>query len=342
MHLVSKLSLLAFNIVERCGRAKSLAAVLVVVAIASLSACSTDHVVSTSFADEVIGIVDHGVYASGSDWAFARDDGRAALMAARSEPEKLSAIYTLVRAAGGKHSRYLTVDEVAEEASQDALPVAWVPTVSVADGIGTLAIPTFSSSDSDNVDRYLSAAGESILTAATSVTCGWEVDLRYNPGGKNYVMLAAVLPFFEPSILLNEKYRATATMVPVAASNEGLLAGGELLFRRGEQAPDLSLARVAVLQSAQTASAAEHLLVAFSGRENTRSFGQASAGLTTLNDLYEVSDGSAILLSIGVLQGAMGTVYDGPIQPDVIVAGGPPGNPKDAEVAAHDWLKSTC
>lgn len=128
----------------------------------------------------------------------------------------------------------------------------------------------------------------------------------------------------------------------MTASPLGLLVGEGLLFSGRDGEPDLSSAKVAVLQSQQTASAAEHVLVAFSERANTRSFGEKSAGLTSLNGLFNLSDGSALLLSIGFLQSAGGVRYTDAIIPDVDYSAARQQDAHSPEDAAMSWLTTNC
>ena len=87
---------------------------------------------------------------------------------------------------------------------------------------------------------------------------------------------------------------------------------------------------VAVLIGTQTASSGESTAISFRGRANTRFFGQASAGFTTGNEVFELSDGALIVLSTTVELDRTGQEYGESIIPEVVTA-----NP---ESEASEWL----
>ncbi len=96
---------------------------------------------------------------------------------------------------------------------------------------------------------------------------------------------------------------------------------------------------VAVLISPQTASAAELVALSLRSNPHVRFFGQQTAGLTTSNQTFILSDESMLIVSIAHYVDAEGTIIDGPIRPDVVV------NTVDAvgaEAEAESWLRTAC
>lgn len=80
-----------------------------------------------------------------------------------------------------------------------------------------------------------------------------------------------------------------------------------------------------------TASSGEATLLSFRGLENSRSFGQPSAGYASANIVIDLSDGAGLMLTTAKDRDRTGTEYmDDPIAPDVTT--------DDALGAALSWL----
>jgi C-terminal processing protease CtpA/Prc len=97
------------------------------------------------------------------------------------------------------------------------------------------------------------------------------------------------------------------------------------------------------LVSPATQAAGELLWVAFQGRPDVRSFGEPTRGLPTLITHTDLSDGSKLLVSGANSFDRNGTVYNGPITPDVLVGTDWSrfGTEQDPVIrAAMDWLHS--
>ena len=92
---------------------------------------------------------------------------------------------------------------------------------------------------------------------------------------------------------------------------------------------------VAVLISSFTGSSGEAVAVAFHGQAEVRFFGQSTAGLTTANELVELSDGALIALTMSNFTDRLGLQYGQGIsvQPDEATA-----DFTEAESAAVEWL----
>src|SRR5262249_34329033 len=143
------------------------------------------------------------------------------------------------------------------------------------------------------------------------------VDLRRDPGGDLYPMLAAVGP------ILGDGHAGTfleadGTQIPWAYQDGQTIYGQQVLLRVPDpyhlQRPNPP---VAVLISPLTGSAGEATLVSFLGRPATRTFGEPTAGAPTSPALKVMSD-NAILAVVNVLAAdRTGHSYpEQPIAPD--------------------------
>ena len=75
---------------------------------------------------------------------------------------------------------------------------------------------------------------------------------------------------------------------------------------------------IAVVHGPGTASSGEGVVMALRGRPGVRSFGRPTAGVPTGNQLFELSDGSAINLTVAVGIDYGGEVHESSIAPDVV------------------------
>lgn len=173
--------------------------------------------------------------------------------------------------------------------------------------------------------------------AAAATTCGWIVDLRTNGGGNAWPMLAVAAPLLDDGDVVGLRSRE-GEVAWARVENGGVVStpGGS-----GTETPGgFSIeAPVALLTSTTTASAAEIVAIAFAGQARTVRVGAPTAGLTTGNEVRELSDGAWLVLTTSYDVDRTGRVHDGPLEPDVLA---PPGSvPSDLE-RARDELRAYC
>ena len=175
--------------------------------------------------------------------------------------------------------------------------------------------------------------------------CGWVLDLRRIPGGDIWSYIAAVGPVLGEGDLGGFEYSD-------GRREAWTYRNGEVFWNneyRYESEIDGSVYKpkrvtpVALLVSPATQAAGELMLVAFQGRADVRSFGEPTRGLPTLITHTDLSDGSKLLVSGANSFDRYGTIYNGPIAPDVFVQTDWSifGTEQDPVIlAAMDWLQS--
>jgi carboxyl-terminal processing protease len=174
---------------------------------------------------------------------------------------------------------------------------------------------------------------------------GWIVDLRGNVGGNMWPMLAGIGPVLGEGEDLGEFFDTTGHSVwryrdGVAAEVEN----GKVNAYPAVEGRAYHLAgipKVAVLIDHNTGSSGEAIAIAFRGRPDTRFFGEHTAGVSTVNETFGLSDGASLLLTIGVGADRTGRQYTSGLAPDVAISGGnailpPAGDP--VVQSALDWL----
>ena len=304
----------------------------------TVSGCTVPESEFASYLKQALSVMDEGYYATSDAWVEARGEALNNASSYESVQEVYAELARLVKIAGGPHSRFLTPQEAETASSETTVEEGFeTPSVSVADGIGTIKVPAYGSFEPDADQLYIDTAGNAIGTHVAEVTCGWIVDVRGNGGGDMWVMLAAVSP------LLDEGQ--VARFVDREGRAEGVNVRGNALYLDDEliveMTDDLRLAGapVAVLHSPATASAAEGVVVAFHGQSRTRSFGQPTSGLSSANALTTLDDGSMVILTVSLFADRNNQEYGVPIEPDTRIS---LNNSDPNELSPTEWLQEEC
>jgi hypothetical protein len=285
------------------------------------------------------------------DWAAFRAQARAEAEAAGSvEPaDTYPAIVAALERIGDNHSFFRPAE--AAPASAPGGPGPTSPArvdpsaMLVAPGVGYVDVPAFSGggAEGDVLASSYHALIESVDTLGTS--CRWVVDLRGNTGGNMWPMLAGIGPvlgedtvgyFIDPDSVITSWIYEAGT----AGVDSIVVATSDPVYELVSPRP-----HVAVLTDGETASSGEAIAVAFRGRPDTRSFGQATWGVSTANAAFPLPDGAVIFLTVATMVDRDGTVYGEELVPDEIVSGSKTGAPgSDAALAAAlSWLEGrTC
>jgi hypothetical protein len=165
---------------------------------------------------------------------------------------------------------------------------------------------------------------------------GWVVDLRGNGGGNMWPMVAGLGPILGEGVA-GYFIDPLGTEIPWAyrdgASWEGASQAQHVdaPYRLRREAP-----RAAVLFDAGTASSGEAAVIAFLRRPDSRTFGtSATCGKSTANELYPMSDGASLFLTVAVMADRTKVPYGGPIGPDEWVM-----DPREVDQRAVAWLRS--
>ncbi len=265
------------------------------------------------------------------DWSTVEPEIRAMAKDAKTYPDVYPAIRTLLAKLGDHHSSFMR--PAASHAMSSQGHAMSAPIISVqAEGVGYVMMPGYFGTDQNAAQTFIGTITQAIAKTSSNVHCGWIVDLRDNPGGNMWPMLGALRPLlgsgdlggFEGPTGHSPPWRAP----PYSGASTIKL-------------PDLSGASVAVLTGAKTASSGEIVTIAFRGRAKTRSFGTATAGLSTSNRTFDLPDGSRIQLTYAIDVDRDGHAYGGPLQPDQPVLADSSDKPDATIAAATAWLKQS-
>ena len=288
------------------------------------------------YLNELVSVMEaHSINRLKIDWNTFRANVRTAAGAAQSVGDLFEAVWTALTLLGDGHSFYLPVMGTRISATTQScggVPGAGVPTLPGT--VGYVRVGAFNGTGAA-ASAFANALQSAIASADRDDLAGWIVDVRGNGGGNMWPMIAGVGP------ILGEG-RAGYFIDPVGAAivweyrDGASWEGGDLAqrvdtpYRLRRQSP-----KVAVLFDRATASSGEAVVIAFRGRPDTRSFGTATCGLSTANELYTMSDGASLFLTVAAMADRTKFLYGGPIAPDEEVP-----VPGDAEQRAVAWLQT--
>jgi hypothetical protein len=273
-----------------------------------------------TYLDEALDIIqEHSLNREQIDWERLRGRARSRAMGAGTPEDTYLAIQFALKDLGDHHSFFMTPQQFAELEEGTADLSNPEPSGRLLDsGLGYIMVPGFAGLG-DDANEYATEIQEIIREIDQDSPCGWIVDLRQNIGGSMWPMLAGIGP------ILGEG-RVGAFVSPDGEQSgwtytEGQAWEGDSLqaavtgtaYELGNTSPP-----VAVLTGPRTSSSGEAIAVAFRGRPNTRSFGQATMGLSTANESFELSDGARIFLTVSVFADRTGQEYGGVIAPDEV------------------------
>ncbi|MEM6379453.1 MAG: S41 family peptidase [Bacteroidota bacterium] len=206
------------------------------------------------------------------------------------------------------------------------------------DNFGYLQVPGFHSNDSLAKIAFADTLRQQIRTLANQNIGGWIVDLRMNDGGNMHPMLAGLEPLFSSDTL--------GFLVDIQGEKEAWGRGPALEKQDGADYIKSTIPisfnssiPIAVLYGNRTGSSGEIVLISFIGNKQTKSFGQASFGLTTGNSEMELPDQSYLFLASTRMADRNGNIFIGSVQPDFLIKD-QDNNPDLTLLAALDWLKN--
>jgi hypothetical protein len=297
---------------------------------------------AVAYLDRAIALIRaHHRNAPGADWPRIIARAHNAIAGANAPADTYPAISGVLGALGERHS--FLVDASATRAPQPdangtAPPAPPMPRWALAaKRYGIVRLPELNTmiAGGEATGRAYQAALRSGLEQMDKAPlCGWIVDLRQDGGGDMWPMLAGLDPllgkapfgFFvmrgqepTPWIRANGFVYPAPGAVPTAAPAFALAHGA---------------APLAVLIGPHTASSGEMSAIALIGRARVRTFGAPSAGFTTANRVYPLSDGAMLVITETSIRDRTGRDYVGPIRPDE------PAD--DAEQTAEHWLAGQC
>ena len=313
------------------------AALLLVAPIADAAPASRAH----AYLDHALSLMEqHALHRDTLDFAAIRARAFAVARDARTTQDTWPALRVALASLGDGHSALLTPDQAPTDTAFDALPhtsdASTMPTGALIDdgSLAYLRVPGHAGGDRAMDAAFADTIQTLIFKLARARPCGWVVDLRDNPGGNMWPMFAGLEPLIGDG-------RVGAFVPPEGAAthwwvDDGAAGSGSNLqaASRYTVSVDGPLPVVAVLTGPATASSGEAVAVAFRGRPEARSFGEATFGVSTGNRGFRLEDGALMFVTASRFADRSGTVYGGKLIPDETVT------TAQALPAATAWLQA--
>ena len=183
--------------------------------------------------------------------------------------------------------------------------------------IGYINMKGFGSGDSISIRQYADSLQNQIKSIDNENLKGWIIDLRENTGGNCWPMLTGLGPLLGNGIcgyFIDNKQKKSSWFYRDGKSGIDSVAIAKVSKRPYHLINDLN--PIAILTGHQTASSGEIVVIAFHNKNNVRSFGEPTRGLSTGNANYTLSDSSMILLTRSIDADRQGNIFGGKVKPD--------------------------
>lgn len=247
---------------------------------------------------------------------------------APTQEERYAAVRYAIAALGDNHSYLIVPSGGAASAPAAGAPAAaeapFAMVVQPMPGMtglyGYVSVPAFSGSG-DAANALATEYHRLIEGVDTMGVCGWIVDLRGNTGGNMWPMVAGLGPILGEGVLGYFVDPDSVVTTWTYADGASML-DGQVLSRAD---PSYTLRQpdppVAVLADGATASSGEAAFIAFKGRPDTWSTGVRTAGLSTANRAFPLSDGAILVLTVSTMADRTGQIYGGRVTVDHQIGG---------------------
>jgi carboxyl-terminal processing protease len=205
--------------------------------------------------------------------------------------------------------------------------------------IAYLNIPWISTSDPEICRNIADSIQRLVETLDGKGIEKWIIDLRNNTGGNCWPMIAGVGPLLGEGVCgyFITKDQKLAISYKNGAAMQGRHVRCEVSRPYKLKSPNHW---IVVLTGPKTSSSGEILALAFKGKSQTYLYGQPTAGFTTANASYPLSDKSLLVLTVCQEADRDGKIYEGSIMPDELIGNDPLYPYEDAvKSAAMMWLQ---
>jgi C-terminal processing protease CtpA/Prc len=209
------------------------------------------------------------------------------------------------------------------------------------DSIAYLTIPWVSTTDSLICMRIADSLQQLISRLDSPGISKWIIDLRNNSGGNCWPMLAGIGPLLGEGVC--GYFVSDREKIPIVYRDGAAFQGRHVRCRVSTASYHTRHDRnsIVVLTGRKTVSAGEIVALAFKGKEEAYLYGEPTAGLTTANATYSLSDHSMLILSVCQEADHTGRICEGSIVPDKLIISRESTSQDDpVKSAAIRWLQN--
>lgn len=264
------------------------------------------------------------------DWTMARDSVGNVFDQSGLE----QSIRTLLRILGDNHSSYRTTNTIYFESTlicqSNNFTINNLP-----EQVGYVAVGGFSGTNEAGL-AFAESIQQTIREGQARGVTSWIVDLTGNTGGNMFPMVAGLGPLLGNDILGYFLF-PNGTESIWGYQNGVAYENSVALGPRTTITDPLDIIsediKVAVVIDNLTISSGEATAISFIGRPNTRFFGAATCGLSTVNFTYTLSNGALFVLTQGTMADRERNAFGGSIVPDETF-----DHSEDLNTRVFEWL----
>ena len=262
------------------------------------------------------------------DWDNLRKTAQKKIEGKRTVEETYPIIEFALKELGDNHSFFMPKksDTIIEESDKS---IPYVEAKIFNKRIAYLKIPAFNNGG-DLASKFATKIQSKITALDKPDIEGWIIDLSENYGGNMWPMYLGLAPLLEEGISGYffdwEKNSAEWSFKKNAVYNRE----DNKLEIRSSYILKKKPSKIAILTGSMTASSGEAIVIAFKGLPFVKSFGQNTAGLSTGNAVFKLSDGAKLVLTTSIMADRTKKLYGGQIAPDILT-----NNPKEKAI---EWL----
>ncbi|GAA4008904.1 S41 family peptidase [Hymenobacter fastidiosus] len=278
----------------------------------------------------------NSLFADSIDWGQLRNEVQEKVQGLATVEEckpVIDHILLTLRNAGDKHSFFMPKEKAANWTSS-SYEGKQAESRYLGNGIGYIKVPELVSMNASAGQTFSHGIRSQLeaLETQNKIT-GWVVDLRHNTGGNMHPMINGLQALIGEGtygyfILPRHKYKKERPLRSWSGKEKEQRAAEAATTQR----------RVAVLIDSLTGSSGEMVAIALKGLGNAKFFGQPSAGYTTTNQNFKLSDGAYLFLATGYMADKNRNPYLNGIAPDVVVEHSPDAAQDKTIEAARRWL----
>lgn len=268
------------------------------------------------------------------DWTDFRKKVFDAAKGAQSVTDTYDAIGLAIDLLGDGRSYFVTPGGAITPSRIQNCPTETPIFSQVPSDVAYIKVPSFVGGGAE-ADAFATGLQTSIRTSDQPALTGWIIDLRGNSGGNMWPMIAGVGPLLGEgtvgySVKPGPGYNLWRYRNGVALVDTFAIATVRAPYRLIKENP-----RVAILVDNAVASAGEAIAIAFKARPDTRFFGVATCGLSTMSDSFGLSNGASLVLTIATMADRSKALYGDRVSPDELIS-----EPMRTYQRAVEWLQT--
>ncbi|RYY19018.1 MAG: hypothetical protein EOO04_22835 [Chitinophagaceae bacterium] len=276
--------------------------------------------VNQKLVKEIDGLIQkYGLYADSLNWDQLHKEINAIVFKESDTTNRrliLNVFTRNLRKVGDKHSFFITTataKSIAKREKNAPKPTARY----LGSGIALISVPYCFNSEKSKDIAFANTIRDQIrkVDSRNNIST-WMVDLRNNGGGNMWPMLAGLNALIKDDTAGYFISPASNNEQPWPSTNGSLVFPNAKISNYKVRNQDI---KIGVLIDSMTASSGEMTAISFIGLPNVKILGQPSAGYTTANTTYYLSDGTMFNLATAYVADRTRKAYMTRITPDAFL-----------------------